>query len=168
MDVNGGVYRFEGNTGELTWDFQFPSFVSWSSPLLVGRTVYVGMDDGTVAGIHASSGRLVWRTRLVTGPISAIAPAGDLLLASSNSARGVIVAFHHDPSGVLLDVHSPTELDLPTALVNFAGAFAVVLGLIIVLFRFLVRARPVPVVGAASIPEDGGPRTGAEPAGDAS
>ncbi|MGH2555080.1 MAG: PQQ-binding-like beta-propeller repeat protein, partial [Actinomycetota bacterium] len=168
MDVNGGVYRFEGSTGKLEWDFQFPSFVSWSSPLLVGRTVYVGMDDGTVAGIGASSGRLIWRTRLVTGPISALVPAGELLLGSSNSARGALVAFQHDPSGALLDVHSPTELDLPIALANFAGAFVLVLGLVIVLFRFLIRSRPIPGVGTASIPEDGGPRTGAEPAGDTS
>lgn len=162
MDVNGGVYRLDGRTGDLAWDFQFPSFVSWSSPLVVGGAVYVGMDDGTVAAIDTLSGHLVWRTRLVTGPISALAPAGDLLLASSNSAGGALVAFQVDPSGTLLDVHSPTELDLPTALVNFAGGFVVVLGLVLVLFRFLVRPRPVPE-GAIPAPGEGGPRTGPEP-----
>lgn len=166
MDVNGGVYRFDGTTGKLTWDFQFPSFVSWSSPLLVGRTVYVGMDDGTVAGIDTSSGHLVWRTRLATGPISALAPAGDLLLASSNSARGALVAFHHDPSGTPLDVHSPTDLDLPAALINYAGGFVLVFGLVLILFLFVIRARTAPGVEATPVSGDGEAGNGAEPTGE--
>jgi outer membrane protein assembly factor BamB len=141
LDVGGGVYRLAGETGDLRWDFQFPSYVSWSSPLVVGRTVYLGMDDGTVAGIDVASGHMVWRTRLGTGPISALVPAGDLLLASSISRRGALVAFRRDPSGVLLDVHSPTELHLPVALLNFAGSFVLVLALLLVLFRFLIRPR---------------------------
>lgn len=162
MDVGGGVYRFDGGAGDLVWDYQFPSFVVWSSPLLVGGTVYVGMDDGTVAGIDVASGHLVWRTRLVTGPISALVPTGDLLLASSNSARGGLVAFQHDASGALLDVESPTELDLPAALINYAAAFALVLAVVIVLFRFLIRPRPAPQ--GAAVSEDSGPRNAPEPA----
>ena len=151
VDVAGGVYRFDGATGELQWDFQFPSYVSWSSPLVVGQTVFMGMDDGTVAGINVSSGRLTWRTRLRTGPISALVPAGDLLLGTSNSARGALVAFRHDPSGALLDVHSPTELHLPVALLNFAGSFVLVMGLVLVLFRVLIRP------GVATEPAGGPP-----------
>lgn len=162
MDVGGGVYRLAANTGNQEWDFQFPSFVSWSSPLVVGGTVYVGMDDGTVAGIDVTSGHLVWRTRLVTGPISAMAPGGDLLLASSNSARGGLVAFQHDASGALLEVHSPTELDLPAALINYAAAVAIVLAVVIVVFRFLIRPRSASPGTAAS--EDAGARSAAEPA----
>jgi hypothetical protein len=100
------------------------------------------MDDGTVAGIDVSSGHLVWKTRLVTGPIGAFVPAGDLLVTTSNSSRGAIVAFRRDPSGALLDEPSPTELDLPTALLNFAGSFVLVLGLLILLFRMVIRPRP--------------------------
>lgn len=142
MDQNGGVYRLDGKTGDLRWDFQFPSYVSWSSPLVLGSTIYVGMDDGTVAGIDASSGHLVWKTRLATGPIGAFVPAGSLLLTTSNSARGALVAFRHDPSGVLRDDPSPTELNLPVALLNFAGSFVLVLGLLVLLFRLVIRSRP--------------------------
>jgi len=143
VDENGGVYRLEGKTGELRWDFQFPSSVSWSSPLLMGSTVYVGMDDGTVAAIDVSSGHLVWKTRLVTGPIGALVPAQSLLLATSNSSRGALVAFRHDPSGTLTDDPSPTELDLPVALLNFAGSFVLVLGLLVLVFRVVIHPRPV-------------------------
>ncbi len=141
MDENGGVYRLDGETGELRWDFQFPSYVSWSSPLVEGSTTYVGMDDGTVAAIEVSSGHLVWKTRLMTGPIGAFVPAGNLLLATSNSSRGALVAFRHDPSGILIDDPSPTELDLPVALLNFAGSFVLVLGLLTLLFQLVIPPR---------------------------
>ncbi len=147
VDENGGVYRLDGKTGESRWDFQFPSYVSWSSPLVVGSTTYVGMDDGTVAAIDVSSGHLVWKTRLVTGPIGALIPAGNLLLATSNSSRGALVAFRHDPSGILIDDPSPTELDLPAALLNFAGSFVLVLGLLTLLFRLVIPPRPTMEVG---------------------
>ncbi|HEY3210425.1 MAG TPA: PQQ-binding-like beta-propeller repeat protein [Actinomycetota bacterium] len=143
MDENGGVYRLDGKSGELRWDFQFPSYVSWSSPLVLGSTIYVGMDDGTVAGIDISSGRLVWKTRVVTGPIGAFVPAGHLLLTTSNSPRGAVLAFRHDPSGALLDVPSPTELDVPAALLNFAGSFVLVSVLVVLLFRLVIRPRPM-------------------------
>jgi outer membrane protein assembly factor BamB len=142
LDVGGGVYQLDAKSGDLRWDFQFPSFASWSSPLVAGRTVYVGMDDGTMAGIAVSSGHLVWRTRLVTGPVGAFIPAGDLVLTTGNSARGALVAFQHDPSGQTLDEPSPTELDLPMAVLNFAGGFLLVLGLLVLVFRLVIKPRP--------------------------
>jgi hypothetical protein len=66
---------------------------------------------------------------------------------------------------MLLDVHSPTELDLPAALVNFAGGFVLILGLVLVAFRFLPLPRAASGL-AVSVPGDDGPRTGAEPPGE--
>jgi outer membrane protein assembly factor BamB len=160
MDTGGGVYRFDGETGDLRWDYQFPSYVSWSSPLVAGQTVYVGMDDGSAAGIDIGSGHLLWKTRLASGPLGALVPAGDLLLTTSNSERGALVGFQHDPSGTLLDIPSPTELDLPRALLNFAGGFALVLGLLILLFRLVIRPRPAPeatTVRGTVASDDGSP-----------
>jgi outer membrane protein assembly factor BamB len=150
LDVGGGVYLLDAKTGDLRWDFQFPSFASWSSPLVAGRTVYVGMDDGTVAAIAVSSGHLVWRTRLATGPVGAFIPAGDLVLTTGNSARGALVAFQRDPSGQTLDEPSPTELDLPMAVLNFAGGFLLVLVLLVLLFRFVIKPRPAPELAGVS------------------
>jgi outer membrane protein assembly factor BamB len=144
IDLGGGVYRLDARTGDVRWDFQFPSFASWSSPLVLGQSVYVGTDDGTVAGIDATSGHLVWKTRLVTGPVEAFAPSGDRLLSSTISARGGLMAFERDASGMLVDEPSPTVLNLPVALLNYAGGFVLVLGLLVLLFRLIIKPRPIP------------------------
>jgi outer membrane protein assembly factor BamB len=147
MDLGGGVYRFDGRTGEVVWDYQFPSLAEWGSPLVVGETVYVGLDDGTIAAIRVASGHVVWQTRLRQGAIGPFAPAGDLLLAPVIGPRGGVVAFERAPDRALVDVPSPSELDLPGALVNFLAGSAAVLVALLLLFRLalprLRRARHV-------------------------
>jgi outer membrane protein assembly factor BamB len=141
VDDFGGVYRFAAGTGHRVWDYQFPSDVTFGSPLVAGRAVYVGMDDGAVAAIDVASGHLVWQTRFRLGPMGAVAPAGDLLLVPAIGPRGGIVALAHDPKGHLVDEPSPTELDLGAALANFTGAFLVMTAVILGLFRLLSRRR---------------------------
>jgi outer membrane protein assembly factor BamB len=138
LDDVGGVYRLDARTGHRIWDYQFPANVTWSSPAVADRHVYVGMDDGTVAAIEDRSGHLVWQSRL-GGRVGALAPAGDLLLAPVASGGGGLVAFGHDPKGILIDQHSPTELHLPVALANFAAAFLLLTALLLGLFRFVLR-----------------------------
>jgi len=157
LDFGGGVYRLDAGTGRPDWDYQFPSLASWGSPLVAGGFVFVGLDDGTIAAIDTVSGHLVWRTRLRQGAIGAFAPQGGrleggLLLAPAIGPRGGVVAFEPDPTGRLLDVHSPSELNLPRALLNFLAGAAVVLVLLLGLFRLvlprLARARG----GSAELP----------------
>src|SRR5439155_6155570 len=119
LDGDGGVYRFDAATGRRRWDYQFPAFVSWSSPLVTESGIYVGLDDGTLAALSPSTGHLVWETRPRFGPIGALTPAGDLLLVPAIGASGGVVAFRHDPSVVLLDVPSPTQVKVPAALLNY-------------------------------------------------
>jgi outer membrane protein assembly factor BamB len=140
LDNVGGVYRLDARTGHRIWDYQFPADVRWSSSVVADRYVYVGMDDGTVAAIDDGTGHLVWRTK-VTGQVGALAPAGDLLLAPLVTGTGGIVAFAHDASGVLVDQPSPTTLDLPVALANFAGAFVIMTALLLGVFSFVIRPR---------------------------
>jgi eukaryotic-like serine/threonine-protein kinase len=140
LDDVGGVYRLDAKTGHRIWDYQFPANVTWSSPVIADRSVYVGMDDGTVAAIDDRTGHLVWQSRL-GGRVGAMAPVGDLLLAPVASGSGGLVAFAHDPNGVLIDRHSPTELHLPVALANFGVAFLFMAGLLLGLFRFVLRPR---------------------------
>jgi outer membrane protein assembly factor BamB len=145
LDFGGGVYRLDAGTGRPRWDYQFPSLASWGSPLVAGGYVYVGLDDGTIAAIDTVSGHLVWRTRLRQGAIGAFAPQEGLLLAPVIGPRGGVVAFEHAPNGRLLDIHSPSELNLPRALLNLLVGAAVVLALLLGLFRLalprLARAR---------------------------
>lgn len=138
LDFGGGVYRLDGGTGRPAWDYQFPSLASWGSPLVVGGFVYVGLDDGTIAAIDTDSGHLVWQTRLRQGAIGAFAPQEGLLLAPAIGPRGGVVAFEHAPGRALLDIHSPSELNVPRALVNFLAGGAVVLALVLGLFRFVL------------------------------
>jgi outer membrane protein assembly factor BamB len=138
LDGDGGVYRLDGESGKPAWDYQFPSLVTWGAPLVAGRYVYVGLDDGTIAAIDAESGHLVWQTSLRQGAIGAFAPHGDLLLAPAIGLRGGIVAFEHDPDRPLLDIHSPTELNLARSLANLVAGSAVVMALMLGLFRVVL------------------------------
>lgn len=142
LDFGGGVYRLDAGTGRPAWDYQFPSLASWGSPLVAGGYVYVGLDDGTIAAIDTDSGHLVWRTSLRQGAIGAFAPQDGLLLAPAIGPRGGVVAFEHDPGRRLLDVHSPSELILAQALINFLAGAAVVLVLVLGLFRFVLPRLP--------------------------
>jgi outer membrane protein assembly factor BamB len=141
LDEAGGIYRLDAGTGETRWEFRFPSRASWSAPLVAGSTVYVGLDDGFIAGIDIESAHLVWRG-IVPGQVGALAPSGDLLLASTASGPGGLLAFGSDPSGQLLDEPSPTELDPGAALVNYAGAFLVLTIVLVLLFRFVFKLSP--------------------------
>jgi outer membrane protein assembly factor BamB len=138
-DRSGSIYRLDGGTGASVWDFQLPSAVVRGSPLVAGRYVYAGFEDGTLAAFEASSGDLVWRSRLAAGPVGAPAPAGELLLVPSMGERGGIVAFRTDPDGSLVRIESPTRLDLLTAVLNFVAASALLAGALLGFFRFLVR-----------------------------
>ena len=151
VDQLGGLYRLDARSGRRIWDFQFSSLSTIGAPLVVGHTVYVGLDDGSLGAVDVGSGHLVWRTRLRFGPIGALAPTGSLLLAPTIGRRGGIAAFRQHPKGMLSDIVSPTKLNLPRALLNFGAAFVLVLLLVLVLFRVLGRVRregpPAPVDG---------------------
>lgn len=141
VDDVGGIYRFHARTGERSWDYQFPSNITWGSPLVAEGVVYIGTDDGTLGAIDVATGHLIWRTDLRRGPIAAIAPSGDLLLVPAVGPRGGIVAFAHDPGGQLVDDPSATELNLGAALASFGGAFLVMTALLLGLFGFLAGRR---------------------------
>jgi outer membrane protein assembly factor BamB len=138
LDRGGGVYRLDGDSGEPAWDYQFPSLVTWGAPLVSDGYVYVGLDDGTIAAIDAESGHLVWQTRLRQGAIGAFASHDDLLLAPAIGPRGGVVAFEHDPDRPLLDIHSPTELNLARALANLLAGGAMVMALMLGFFRVVL------------------------------
>jgi outer membrane protein assembly factor BamB len=159
-DVQGGVYRFDLNTGAPAWDYQLAAFNRWGSPLVAGSALYLGMEeghDGLLVALRLSDGHLVWQRRTAGGPLGALAPSGDLLLAPAEAVAGGLLAFARDPAGVLTDTTSPTELHLGTALLGFAVAFLVLGAALLALGRFVARSgvpTEIPPPGAA--PEGGG------------
>jgi outer membrane protein assembly factor BamB len=164
-DIGGGLYRFDAATGRTVWDYQFPGFAQWGSPLTVGGSVYLGLedgDDGVLAAVRASDGHLTWERRTTGGPIGALASTGDSLLVPSVGPTGGLTAYVHDPTGTLTNLPSRTELHLPMALLDFAIAFLILGAALLALGRLVNRGRAgIPVeVGAAFPLDDGDGRGG--------
>ena len=136
-DVAGGVYRFDGASGERSWDHQLNALVVRGSPVLVGDRLLLGLGDGRLVALEAASGDLVWQSVASPGLIGAIAVSGDLVVAVKGGARAGLIAWTHDPSGHLVDVVTPTRVD-PAGLVGrFAAALVIVLIVLAVPFRAL-------------------------------
>jgi outer membrane protein assembly factor BamB len=152
VDREGGLYSFEAATGRRAWDYQFDETADWAAPLVSDGSVAVALDDGTVGSVDTRTGHLVWEATLGLGPLGALGAVGDLLLVPSIGTRGGVTAFGHDPSFALLDRSSPTELKLGPALLNYAGAFALIVVLLAVVFGRLARRRQGPVFPDAPRP----------------
>jgi glucose dehydrogenase len=150
VDGTGGLYRIDGRTGDLEWEFQFPSFFIWGSPLVAGDRVFVGTQDGTLAAVDLSTGHRVWQRRVNAPPVGALAPAGERLLVPLLGRGGGLLALEHDPAGVVGDVASPTTLRPEVALLNFAAGFAAVLGGGLLLAAAAFRGRRSPNRARAS------------------
>jgi outer membrane protein assembly factor BamB len=139
---DGAVYALNASDGAKRWDFQFQTAAIQTSPVVAGDTVYVGTEDGLVAGIDVATGVEVWQADTGAGAIGPLAVAGDQLIASKRGRHGGLIAYRPNPGGTLLHVESPTKLNLGTDLVRFAIAFAIVAGLLLLAALALRRAAP--------------------------
>ena len=116
--------------------------------MVVGDFVFHGLDDGSIAVVSASSGRLRWRTRSALGAIGPFTPDGELLLVPAEGTRGGMLGFRHDPSGRLLDVPSPSSFQPGIALRNFGAAFVVMFLVLLGVFRFVWRRAQSDLTGS--------------------
>jgi outer membrane protein assembly factor BamB len=141
MAATGAVYRIDPATGDRVWDYQFRPTSIRGAPVVLGDFIVLGLDDGTLAAIDVRTGDLAWTTNLEHRTFGPLAPAGDVLIASTDGidgGSGGLVGFRH-VDGPLTAVESPTKLHLGTALVNAgAGGAAVVAGFLL-LFRAILR-----------------------------
>lgn len=138
-DASGGLYAFRASSGVRIWDYLFPRPSARGSALAAGDVVFAGLSDGTLAAVGTSDGHLRWQTRVKGGPVGPVTPAGDLLLAPYQGKGGGLTAFAHDDAGRLVDIPSPTHLDMPRALANFAAALVIML-LVLLGFGWLERS----------------------------
>ena len=136
-DVLGHVFRLDPRTGVERWMFRVPGFFTTGSISLSGDTVLAGDDDGQVSAIDLRRGVLVWKRTVGERPVGAVAADGERLYVAARS--GTVLGLSHHPNGELLDEPSPTTLFPGEALLNYAGGFAIVLVLILGLFRLLPR-----------------------------
>lgn len=70
--VPGHVLKLDAKTGKTIWKRRLPGRAE-SSPVVVGRTVYFGCEDGNLYALSTISGNVRWATQL-GGPVKA-APA---------------------------------------------------------------------------------------------
>jgi outer membrane protein assembly factor BamB len=141
MAATGAVYRIDPATGDRVWDYQFRPTSIRGAPIVVGNFVVLGLDDGTLAAIDVRTGNLAWTTNLAHRTFGPLAPAGDVLIASTvgdDGGSGSLVGFRH-VEGPLTSIESPTKLHLGTALVNAAAGGAAVVAGFLVLFRAILR-----------------------------
>lgn len=132
-DAGGHVYRLDPEDGELLWTFRVPGFLLGGSPSISGETVVVGDLSGQLSAIDLERGLLVWRRSFGDDRVHPVAVDGDRIYVAARG--GAVAALEHDPDGELLEEPSPTTLFLGRALLNYAGASAIVAGALMLAFR---------------------------------
>jgi outer membrane protein assembly factor BamB len=70
--VPGHIVKLDAKTGKIIWKHSLPGRAE-SSPVVVGRTVYFGCEDGNLYALSTISGNVRWATQL-GGPVKS-APA---------------------------------------------------------------------------------------------
>lgn len=161
-DGRGGVWKFDPVAGRRLFDFQFNEFIRRSSPVVVGGTaVLVGLGDGRLVAVDASTGHEVWESERGPGLVGGIAVGGDLVLIAKGGLRGGVVAYEQDPAGVLIDVTSPSVADPTRLLGNFAIALVVMAVLLAVPLGYASRrTAPPEFLGDEAPPNEDGDAEG--------
>ena len=89
-----GLIALDNETLELKWKFatenalvytspysRKPASTIETSPVLAGKTVYVGASDGTIYGINKEDGQLVWKHATGAPVFGSVAVSGNALIA---------------------------------------------------------------------------------------
>jgi outer membrane protein assembly factor BamB len=126
-DIGGGLYRLDPVDGDRGWSFQFNDVVVRSSPVIIDRWVLLGLNDGRLVAVDATSGRLNWQSAPSQGLAGTIAVSSEAIVAVRGGNDPGLVAFENDPDGQLIDEPSPTELEAGTTLSRIAVASVIVL-----------------------------------------
>jgi len=135
-DLAGTVERVSADSGSRTWSYRFngvrplpiPYLDFWSSPVLTGSSVLIGLGDGRLGALSSSTGHLQWEADTGPGALGGIALGNGIVVVAKQGVNGALIGFRHDASGTLLDEASPTELDAGQLVGRFAVALVLVLG----------------------------------------
>jgi outer membrane protein assembly factor BamB len=139
-DLGGGLYALNAADGTRRWDHQLNDLVLRSAPVRSGADVLLGLQDGRLVVVDDADGHLVWQSAPTPGLIGAIALAPDVVVAVKGGREAGLIAFETDPDGHLIDVASPTELDLGVTLPRLALGAAIAL-VVVLVPGFLARRR---------------------------
>jgi outer membrane protein assembly factor BamB len=125
-DIAGGLYRLDAADGGRLWSYHLNEVVLRSSPVVSGSSVLLGLGDGRLVAVDVVSGHLVWESAQSPGLVGTIALSRDAVVAVKGGRDAGLIAFEHDPRGVLVDVPSPTQLDAGTTLTRWSLAAVIV------------------------------------------
>lgn len=148
-DLGGGLYALDPLDGARRWTYQFNELVLRSAPVRAGGAVLLGLQDGRLVALDDVTGHLVWQGPRTPGLIGAIALAPDVVVAVKGGRDAGLIAFEPDPTGRLIDVPTPTELDAGTTLPRVA--VAAVIALVITLAPGMLARRRF---GDAFVPDE--------------
>jgi outer membrane protein assembly factor BamB len=132
-DVAGGMYRLEAVDGARLWSFHVNEAVLRSAPVVSGSYALLGLGNGGMVAVDVESGHLAWRSPVTPGLIGTFALAGDAVIAVKGGRDAGLIAFEHDPDGILLDEPSPTQFEAGTSLSRWAIAGVLVFGIALAL-----------------------------------
>lgn len=127
-DISGGLYRIDASDGARRWSYHVNEVVFRSSPVVSGSAVLLGLGDGRLVAVDVASGHLVWESAPSPGLLGTIALSSDAVIAVKGGRSAGLIAFESDPDGALVDVPSPTELEVGSTLSRYAIAAVIVFG----------------------------------------
>ena len=143
VDAAGQVYRLDPDTGDRVWDYAVNEPVIRSPAVIAGGNVLVATSKGRLAAIDLGSGLLVWQSEQGNGMLRSLALAPQVVVGVRGGVEPGLVGFAHDPSGTLVSLVSPTEIDLSKLFLAFFAA-AVPLALLAILAGRWLRTRMGP------------------------
>jgi outer membrane protein assembly factor BamB len=94
-DVDGNVYSFNTSTGKLNWDPVKPDSAITASPLVLGDSVLVATESGSIYEVTKEGQSRLWSQpggQIYTTPIQ----AGDLILVAPMGTEAYLFAFTQD------------------------------------------------------------------------
>ena len=148
VDAGGDMRRIDGASGGTQWDFALNQ-TPLRGPVVSGNVVLIGLTNGSIVAIDASSGLLVWRSAQGEGHVGPIAVAQDAFVAVRGGHSAGLVAYANDPGSSLLAEHSPTDVRW-AALVGLYLLAAAVVVVVLMLLARLALGR----LGPAQFPDD--------------
>jgi outer membrane protein assembly factor BamB len=149
VDVTGRVYALDARTGAERWDHALNDPSQLTPPILTADHVLVPTNSGTLSAVDRRTGHLAFELDSGGSFLRGLADAGDVLIGVTGAEDVRIVAFGADPDVPLIDVPSPTTIDVAKLLAGFA------LGALPIGIALLLLARPLQRrLGPARIPED--------------
>ncbi len=116
---SGHAFRLDADSGDQVWDFALNLSLGRGVPVLAGPNLLVTSVSGQLSAIDVETGRLAYRGAPVGGLLGPMAVADRSVIAVRGGKNAGLIAFAADPEGALLDVPSPTTLDVARLLSGF-------------------------------------------------